>query len=62
MEKKVSIIQQECPGIAGRLNSQQQFLEPFKKILPILIIPKDISTLDSSDYDVVQNSWSIKAS
>jgi hypothetical protein len=56
------MIGQKCPSIAGRLSSQQKFLEPFKKILTILIIPKDISTLDSSDYDVVQNSASIKAS
>jgi hypothetical protein len=48
------------PSIAGCLGSRQKSLDPFKKILTILNILEDISTLNASDDDVVQNTWSVK--
>jgi len=61
-EEEVSMIWQKCPGIAGRLGFQQNSPQPFKKILTISIVPEDVSTLNTPDNDVVQNSESVKAS
>jgi len=41
------------PSIAGLLGFQQKFPWSFKKILTILIILEDVSTLNACDDDLV---------
>jgi hypothetical protein len=60
-QKKVSMIGKKCPGIASCLCFQQKLSQPFKKILPVSIIPKDLSPLNTPDDNMMKNSRSIQA-
>jgi hypothetical protein len=42
--------------------ARQKLTQPFKKILSIAIIPKDLSAFNAPDDDMVKNSRSVKAS
>ncbi len=61
-QQKVRMILKKCPGIAFRLCSQQKISKPLKKILPIAIILKDLSAFNTSDDNMMNNSWSVQAS
>jgi len=61
-QKKVSMILKKCPGIASRLCFQKKRSQPFKKILPIAIIPKDLSAFNAPDENMMNNSRSVQAS
>jgi hypothetical protein len=40
---------QKCPCVAGRPGLRQQIGQPLKKVLAIVIIPKDLASLDAPD-------------
>jgi hypothetical protein len=56
------MIWEKRPGIASRLCSQQKPTQPFKEILPIAVIPEDLSAFNPPDDDMVKNSRSVQAS
>jgi hypothetical protein len=56
------MILKKCPGIASRLCFQKKRSQPFKKILPIAIIPKDLSAFNAPDENMMNNSRSVQAS
>jgi hypothetical protein len=56
------MIWEKGPGIASGLCFQQKFSQSFLKILPVPIIPKDLSAFNPPDDNMVKNSWSIQAS
>jgi hypothetical protein len=60
-QKEVSMIRQKCPGKASRLGLQQKLSQPFEKILPVTIVPKDLSALNPPDDNMMKNSRSIQA-
>jgi hypothetical protein len=59
--KKVGVIWQECPGIAGGFRLQKKISQTLEKILSVLGISEDLSALDPPDHDMVKNTGSIKA-
>ena len=61
-QKKVSMILKKGPSIASRLCFLQKVSQPLKKILPITIIPKDLSALNTPDDNMMNNSRSVQAS
>src|SRR5512139_542104 len=60
--KKVGVVWQECPGIAGGFRLQKKISQTLEKILSVLGISEDLSALDPPDHDMVKNTGSIKAS
>jgi len=56
------------PGIPALLSYsktsplRQKLTQPFKKILPIAIIPKDLSEFNAPDENIMNNSRSVQAS
>jgi hypothetical protein len=61
-QKKVGMIRKQGPGKASRFCFQQKLSQPFKKILPVAIIPKDLSAFNTPDDNMMKNSRSIQAS
>jgi len=55
------MIRKKCPGIASRLCFQQKVTQPFKKILTVAFIPKDLPAFNAPDDNMVKNSRSVKA-
>jgi len=60
-EKKICMIRDEYPCVTGRLGLRQGFSQPLEHILPIPIIYEYLSTLDSTDHDVMQDTGCVKA-
>jgi hypothetical protein len=58
----VGMIRKQGPGKASRFCFQQKLSQPFKKILPVAIIPKDLSAFNTPDDNMMKNSRSIQAS
>ena len=56
------MILKKGPGIAFRLCFLQKVSQPLKKILPIMIIPKDFSSFNTPDDNMMNNSRSVQAS
>jgi hypothetical protein len=50
------MILKECPGIASRLCFQQKVSQPLKKILPVAIIPKDLSAFNTPDDNMLMQA------
>jgi len=61
-QKKVSMILKKGPGIASRLCFLQKISQPLQKILPIPIIPKDLSAFNTPDDDMVKYPRSVQTS
>ncbi len=59
-QKKVSRIRKKFPGLASRPCLQQKLTQPFKKILTIAFVPKDLSAFNAPDDNRVKNSRDLK--
>jgi hypothetical protein len=55
------MIWEKLPSLAFRLRFQQKPTQSFKEILPIPVIPEDLSPLNPPD-DMVKYSQSVQAS
>ena len=58
-EKKVKMIGDQCPGIAGRVGLGQNITQTSKKIIPALVREKNCSPRDSSPDDMVKSTCGI---
>ena len=61
-EKQVSVIGHECPCQAISVRFWQQFRQSCQKRLPVLVIEKNLPSLDPSDNDMLKNSRDIQSS
>ena len=58
-EKKMAMIAQQRPRIAGSGAFQQDTAKPIEKGLPIFIVPEDHPSFDSSNDYVVERPWGV---
>jgi hypothetical protein len=60
--EKVAVVWQERPGIAGGFRLREMISKALEEILPVPGASEGLSTLDSPDRDVVENTRSVQAS
>jgi hypothetical protein len=62
--RKWAWLLKKCPCVAGRSGLRQQIGQPLDKVLAVVIVPKDLASLDapldSPDDHMMQNSRRIK--
>jgi len=58
----MEVVRHQRPGKTFNLHFLQQGLKAANKVVPVVIIDKDITTLDSANDDVVQNIRSVETS
>ena len=58
----MSVILDENPCVTGRFSLGQEFCQAVQEILSIPVVYEYLSTLDSPDHDVVQDTGRVQAS
>jgi hypothetical protein len=53
-KNKMGMIRQKSPGITGYLTCGQQYLQPFNKILTIIVIAENISPFNPPYHHMVK--------
>jgi len=57
----MSVVGHKRPPITERAGSGKEFMQPLQKIITVLIVFKYSPTFNTTNDDVVQNTWYIKA-
>ena len=59
-QQKMGVVVQKCPCVAGRPGLRQQISQPLDKVFAVVIVPKDLASLDAPDDHMMQNSRRIE--
>jgi hypothetical protein len=57
----MGMVGHEGPGVTAGLCLRQKPFQPLGEIITIMFIPEDVTTLNSSDYDMMQDTCAIKS-
>ncbi|MFO8162954.1 MAG: hypothetical protein R6T98_00280 [Desulfatiglandales bacterium] len=58
---KQEMIRDQYPPITGRLGFRKQHSQTIKEVLPILVVPKYLSTLYAPDHNMMKDTGSIQS-
>jgi len=60
-KQKMCVVWKQCPGITGNIGFRDKFADPFKKVVPVLIIPEYILSFDPPDHHMMHNTGGIQS-
>jgi hypothetical protein len=58
-KEKVGMIWKKGPAIANDSSFWNEFFQSLQKIKAIGLVPEDVSSLYSSNHNMMQGSWSV---